>query len=249
MLLRSEVISPPPLLRAIRKLAPITARSCRYARWDHQVNVDNALLEVINLSSKTYLQPGASMYRLKPLNRVAERAIEQEKTFLSSRSGLIVKTGDQACWSGRVSRSIRRASEGETIAPTGTRRVVIGFEGKAALSDNEVRELLASPQTGTFPVFDVTLRSGMFALRISQVALGLGIVYLVAGALVGVATPTALHYASLFYGGGQTPAARERVKAVINDFSVEKESVIDERTKKFFDAVRAAKADGGKEQE
>ncbi|MBY3433585.1 hypothetical protein HFN89_05430 [Rhizobium laguerreae] len=188
------------------------------------------------------------MFHLKPLNKAAEDALDQQRAIFQSRSGLVVQEGRQAYWKRSFVPAVGRASGGDIMTPSGTRRVVIGFDGNAPLTNTEVRTLLSNPASGYFPVFDVTPKSGKFLERVSQVAFALGLVYLATGALVGVAMPAWLHYSSLFYGGGYSTATTGKIRKYISDTAVFKEPTIDERTKKFFDAIKAIKAEAKKEQ-
>jgi hypothetical protein len=188
------------------------------------------------------------MFHLEPLNNAAKDALANKRGLIQSKSGLVIEAGKQAFWKRRLLPIFRKASGGDVLTPSGARRVVIGFDGAAPLSASEIKVSLTNPASGAFPVFDVTPKSGKFLLRVSQIALALGLVYLTAGAFVGVVLPAGLHYIAIYYGGSDSPATRTKIKKVIDDFAVLKEPKLDERTQKFFDAIKALKAGANKEQ-
>ncbi|MBY3151403.1 hypothetical protein HFO56_03245 [Rhizobium laguerreae] len=185
------------------------------------------------------------MFQIRPMNAVADAA---RHALVQSKSGLVVGEGSSVSWKQRVLPIVRRASGGDVLTPSGTQRLIVASETGAAPSAAEIKAAIANPIASDLAVFDVTPKSGKFLLRVSQIAFGLGLVYLSTGALIGVAMPTGLQYVGLFYGGGYSTATTEKIKGVISDFAVFKEPKIDERTQKFFDAIKAIKAEAKKEQ-
>ncbi|MDW9481339.1 hypothetical protein GOB57_22085 [Sinorhizobium meliloti] len=126
--------------------------------------------------------------------------------------------------------------------------MVVGAAGGTAPSRAAIKAALANPEINDLAVFDVTPKSGNFLLRISQVALALGLVYLAGGVFVGVALPTGLRYVSIFYGGDLSTYKVAKIKQVISDFGVFKEHKVDDQTKKFFEAIKAAKGETKREE-
>lgn len=185
------------------------------------------------------------MFQIRPLNAAA---VAQSNAIIPTKSGIVIGQGYSAMWKRRLLPFLRRATEGDVLTPGGTQRLVAGTQGGAALSAAAIKVALANPEASDLAVFDVTPKSGKFLLRISQVALALGIVYLAGGVFVGVALPTGLRYVSIFYGGGLSTTKAAKVKEVISDFGVFKEHKVDDQTKKFFEAIKAAKGETKKEE-
>lgn len=185
------------------------------------------------------------MFEIQPLNGTAK---ETQHAIIQSKSGLVIAEGFSACWKRRGFPVLLRASVGDVLTPRGTRRLVVRATEGTALSRAAVKAALANPETSDLAVFDVTPKSGKILMRVSQVALALGLVYLAGGVFVGLALPTGLRYVSIFYGGGLSTTKAAKVKEVINDFGVLKEHKVDDQTKKFFEAIKAAKGETKKEE-
>jgi hypothetical protein len=172
-----------------------------------------------------------------PLNVVAEVA---ETPFLFLREGLILKEGFTTR-KRSVFRFLKTKSAGELLQPTGNQRHVI-FPLTEPPKQSEIRQALDNPQASTLPVFEIGPASGKFMYRVSQVALGLGVIYLLGGLLVGVALPTGLRLVSQYYGGlGMTIDERQRAQKVIREFEIMRENVVDQRAKDFFGAIKGAR--------
>lgn len=179
------------------------------------------------------------MLKAVPLNSVAETV---ESPFILLVDGITLKEGFTSR-KRSILRLLKTNSAGELLQPTGRQRHVV-FPLTDSPKEAEIRKALINPQEGTLPVFEVSPASGRFMHRASQIALGLGIVYLAGGLLVGVALPTGLRWVSQYYGGGaMTIEERQRAKKVIREFEIMKENVVDQRAKVFFKAIKGARTE------
>ncbi|TLX16264.1 hypothetical protein [Rhizobium sp. MHM7A] len=179
------------------------------------------------------------MIKAVPLNSVAETT---EIPFILLADGFILKEGFTSRKHG-ILRFLKTKSAGELLQPTGKQRHVI-FSLAQPPKQAEIEQALNNPQASALPVFEVSPASGKFMHRASQVALGLGIVYLAGGLLVGAALPTGLRWVSQYYGGGaMTIEERQRAKKVIREFEIMKENVVDQRAKDFFKAIKGARTE------
>jgi hypothetical protein len=181
-----------------------------------------------------------SLIQVIPLNAAAESA----DVFTRLRDGLLVKDGYSSAVR-RYFRNRRVDSVDGIIQPYGKERHVI-FTSEATPKHTELLLALKEPVKSALPVFEI-LPAGRTMHRLSQVALGLGAIYLAFGLFAGVALPTGLQWVGQYYGGLSTTfEERQRMRKVITEFQVFRERVVDEKTQKFFKALTDAKLGNNK---
>jgi hypothetical protein len=180
------------------------------------------------------------LLKITPLNTAAHKT---PQSLTRSTSGLVIGEGYAASRKRRFLPTFKRNRAGDVL-PLSRKEKVVLFPASEPLAKSAVGLALQSPDTSAFPVFEVSPTSGKMLFRISQLVLTLSLVYLAGGVFVGVVLPTSLRYASIFYGGSDRLSSTKsaKIKKVISEFEVPKENKIDDRTKEFFAAIKAARA-------
>jgi hypothetical protein len=151
----------------------------------------------------------------------------------------MVADGVSVIWKRRWLPFLRHAAAGDRLTPNGNISLVVRSASAPAPSPTAVRAALKDPVSSEMPVLEISPRSGTVMLRISQIAMALGLVYLAGGVLSGIVVPSAVRYASVYYGADTLRRDMPAAKRVISDHMVLKKHIVDEKTKKFFNEMKS----------